>query len=105
VGASTTESAGRRLGKGVVPDMCGPQASEGEPANERSKLIERAHRAARENGRVHERIGTDRPVPPGSGRERACVRGRGPSLIGGVHMSGNTGALTRLGWAEFCQVD
>jgi hypothetical protein len=37
MGASTTESVGGRLGKGVVADRRGPQASEGERANERSR--------------------------------------------------------------------
>jgi hypothetical protein len=42
VGTSTAESAGGRLGKGVIADRRGPQASEGECANGRSTLIERA---------------------------------------------------------------
>jgi hypothetical protein len=42
VGTSTAESAGGRLGKGVIADRRGPQASEGECANGRSMLIERA---------------------------------------------------------------
>jgi hypothetical protein len=70
VGASTVESVCRRLGKGVMVDRRGSQASEGECANGWSALMERAHRAARENGRVRERIDADRPVPPGSERER-----------------------------------
>jgi hypothetical protein len=31
--------------------------------------------------------------------ERACVRGRGRSLAGGVHLLGNAGTLARPGWA------
>jgi hypothetical protein len=41
--ASTAESAGGRLGKGVVADKCGMQASEAECANGRSALTKRAH--------------------------------------------------------------
>jgi hypothetical protein len=55
---------GRETHVGEVADRWGPQASEGERANEQSHLV------ARENGRVRERIDADRPVPPGSGRER-----------------------------------
>jgi hypothetical protein len=71
--ASTTESADGRLGKGVVADRWGPQASEGKRVNGRSKLTEGVHRAARANGRVRKRIGADRSVPLGSGRERGRV--------------------------------
>jgi hypothetical protein len=73
VGASTVESADGRLGKGVVVDRRGPQASKGERANGRSKVTERVHRAARANGRVRKRIDADRTVPPSSGRERGRV--------------------------------
>jgi hypothetical protein len=73
VGASTVESAGGRLGKGVVADRRGPQASEDKRVNGRSKLTEGVHRAARANGRVRKRISADRPVPLGSGRERKRV--------------------------------
>ena len=69
MGASTTESAGGRLGQGVVADRQGSQTSEGEQANDRSALTGRSHRAASESGRVRGRIGADRPVPPSSGRE------------------------------------
>jgi hypothetical protein len=65
----------QKVREGEVADRWGSQASEGERANRRSALTERAHRAARENGHVHERISTDRPVPPGSRRERERVRG------------------------------
>jgi hypothetical protein len=107
VGVSKTESVGGRLGKGVVADRRGPQTSEGERANGQSALTERAHRAARENGRVRERIGADRPIPPGSRREREreCVRGRGPSLTGGVHLTGDACArLAVLSWAEWAEI-
>jgi hypothetical protein len=57
-----------------VANRWGPRASKGERANGRSALIEWSHRAARENGRVRERIGADRPVPPGSGEERGRER-------------------------------
>jgi hypothetical protein len=80
VGVSKTESVGGRLGKGVVADRRGPQTSEGERANGQSALTERAHRAARENGRVRERIGADRPIPPGSRRERERVRARSRAI-------------------------
>jgi hypothetical protein len=76
VGASTMESTGERLGKGLVADRRGLQASKGERANGRSALRGRSHRAARESGRVRRWIGTDRSVPPGRGRER----GRGSTL-------------------------
>jgi hypothetical protein len=61
---------GKEARGGEVADRRGPQASEGDHANGRSGLTERARRATRENGRVRERIGADRPIPPGSGRER-----------------------------------
>jgi hypothetical protein len=81
MGASTTESVGRRLGKRGVTDRRGPQTSEGERANVRSTLTARSHRAASESGRMREWVGADRSVPPGSGRERgrerALVRGCG----------------------------
>jgi hypothetical protein len=68
-----------------VADRKGPQDSEGEHVNE--------------NEHVRERIGADRPVPPGSGwergRERACMDAAS-SLTGGVHLSGNAG--TRVAW-------
>jgi hypothetical protein len=32
------------------------------------------------------------------------VRGRGPSLSGGVHLSGNVGARVRPDWAELGRV-
>jgi hypothetical protein len=60
----------REVREGVVADRRGPQASGGERANGRSVLTWRSHRAARENDRVRERISADRPVPPGSRRER-----------------------------------
>jgi hypothetical protein len=57
---------------------------------------------------VRERISADGLVPPGSGGregERARVRGRGLSLTGGVHLSGNAGArgLAGLSWAEWAE--
>jgi hypothetical protein len=70
MGASTTASAGGRLGKGAVADRRGPQTSKGQRANGRSALTGRSHRAASESGRVRGRIGADRPIPLGSGRER-----------------------------------
>jgi hypothetical protein len=70
VDASTMGSASGRLGKGVVADRRGPQASKGERANGQPALTGRSHRAARESGRVRGRIDADRSVPPGSGRER-----------------------------------
>jgi hypothetical protein len=73
--------------------------SEGKHANRRSALTERAHRAARENGRAREEIDADDPAPPGSGRERERGRRRGPSLIGGMHLSGNMDVRARPGWA------
>jgi hypothetical protein len=73
VGVSTMKSMCGRLGKGAVADRWGPQTSEGERANGRSALTGRSHRAASQSGRGQ--IGADRPVPPGSGRERgsACA--------------------------------
>jgi hypothetical protein len=56
VGASTTESVGKRLGKGAVADRRGPQVSEGKRANGRSALTGRACRVAREDGRVRGRL-------------------------------------------------
>jgi hypothetical protein len=50
----------REVREEEMADRWGPQASEGEHANGRSTLTERAHRAARENRRVRERIGADR---------------------------------------------
>jgi hypothetical protein len=90
-----------------VADRQGPHASEGERANGRSALIGRTCRAARKNGRARGRIGADRPVPLGSGRERGreCVRVHGLSLTGGVHLLGDAGAraawLDWAWWAEF----
>jgi hypothetical protein len=52
---------------------------EGTSANERPTLTERDHRTAR-----------------GREGERAHVRGRGRSMIGGVHLSGDAGA--RVAW-------
>jgi hypothetical protein len=66
----------REVREGDVADRWGSWASEGERANGRSALTGRTHRAARENGRFRERIGADRPVPLGSGRERERVPGR-----------------------------
>jgi hypothetical protein len=63
VGASMTESASRRLGKGAVADRRGPQTNEGERANKRSA----------------------------GGREGEGVHARS-SLTGGVHLSGDAGA-------------
>jgi hypothetical protein len=71
VSASMMESVGGRLGKRGVADMWGLQTSEGERANGRSTSIERSHRPASESGRG--RVGANRPVPPGSGRERERV--------------------------------
>jgi hypothetical protein len=67
----------REVSEGEVADRWGPRASEGKCPNGRSTLIERAHRAERGNERVRERIGADRPVPPGSGRGRGRERVRG----------------------------
>jgi hypothetical protein len=53
---------------------------------------------------VRERIGADRPVPPGSRRERGRESAR--ALTGGVHLSGNACAragLTGLSWAEWAK--
>jgi hypothetical protein len=74
VGMSTAESAGGRLVKGrwLTGGVREPAR-----ANGRSTLIERAHRTERGNERVRERIGADRPVPPGSGRGRGRERVRG----------------------------
>jgi hypothetical protein len=74
---------GRVVRERVVADRRGPQASEGERANGRSAPIGRAHRA-----------------------ERARVRGRGLSPIGGVHLSGYAGArgLAGLSWAEWAKI-
>lgn len=45
----------------------------------------------RESGHEREGTDTDKPAPPGSGRERGGERGRGPSLPGGTHLSGRAG--------------
>jgi hypothetical protein len=84
VGASTMESADGRLGKRRVADRRGPQTSEGERANGRLALTGRSHRATSESGRVRGRVGTDRSVPPGSGRERerACADADGRWHVG-----------------------
>jgi hypothetical protein len=66
----------REVREGEVADRWGPRVSEGAYVNGRSTLTKRTHWAERGNKRVRERIGADRLVPPGSGRERACGRGR-----------------------------
>jgi hypothetical protein len=89
-----------------VADRWGPRASEGERANGRSALTERAHRAVRENGCAREEIDADNPAPPGSRRERDRVCGRGSSLIGGSHLLGDAGArgLAGLDWAYWAEM-
>jgi hypothetical protein len=89
---------GREVREAKGTDGWGPRGSERGSANGRSTLMERFHQAAGENGHEHEVIGTDRPGPPGSGRERerAHVRERERSLAGGVHLSGDAGA--RAAW-------
>jgi hypothetical protein len=83
--------------EGGEADRWGPRASEGEYANGRLALIERAHRSERGSGCVREETGTDKPAPPSSGRERGRERGHGPSLTGGTHLSGGSGARARPG--------
>jgi hypothetical protein len=90
---------GWEVREGELADRWGPQASEGERANRRSTLTERAHRIAIEDGRVRERIGTNRSVPLGSGRERGregvctVIDDRwGPPPV-------RRRGCTRLGWA------
>jgi hypothetical protein len=100
VSASMTESASERLWKGAVASRRGPQTSEDERANGRSALTGRSHRAASESGRVRGRIGVNRLVPPGSGRERgspgAVVADRlGPP----VRRRGRARGLAGLDWA------
>jgi hypothetical protein len=97
----------REVREGKVADRWGPQASEGERANGWSTLTVSAHRAARENGRVRERIGTDRPVPPGSRRERgresawAVVADRwGPP----VRRRRRARGLARLDWTQWSEL-
>jgi hypothetical protein len=77
VGASTTESASGRLGKGAMADRRGPQTSEGERANGRSALTVRSHRAASESRRVRGRVGADSSTPPGYEREGGEHEGEG----------------------------
>jgi hypothetical protein len=68
----------------------GSACQQGQRANGRSALIERAHRAARENARAREETGTVNPAPPAAGgKER--VRGSGSSLTRGSHLLGDTG--------------
>jgi hypothetical protein len=66
---------GREVREGEVADRWGLRVSEGAHANRWLAMTERAHRAERGNERVCERIGADRSVPLGSGRERARRRG------------------------------
>jgi hypothetical protein len=96
VGASTTESAGGRLGKAAVTEKQGPQTSEGERANGRSALTGgpteqraragacaggsapagRSHRAAgRREGESTCAVVADRWGPPVRQRERARPSG------------------------------
>jgi hypothetical protein len=89
--------------KGEMADRWGPRGSEGKHTNGRSALTEQAHRTERGSERVHERTDADKPAPPGSGMERGRECGRGPSLTGGTHLSGNAGTvrgLASLDWAE-----
>jgi hypothetical protein len=102
VGASMVGCVGKRLWKGGEADRWGPRASEGEYANGRLALIERAHRSERGSGCVREETGTDNRAPPGSGRERGRERGHGLSLTRGTHLSGGSGArvLAGLRWSR-----
>jgi hypothetical protein len=61
---------GREVRDGEVADRWGPRVSEGANVNGRSVLTEQAHWADRVNERMRKRIGADRLVPPGSGRDR-----------------------------------
>jgi hypothetical protein len=93
------EVRGREVREGEEADRWGPLASEGEHVNRRSALTERTHRAERGSERTREGTDADNPAPPGSRRERGGERGRGPSLIGGTHLSGEAGAHAAwLGW-------
>jgi hypothetical protein len=90
-----------------VADRRGPLASEGERVNGWSALIGRSHRAVRESGRVRERIGADRPVPRGNGRERGIesthVRTRAVGDWWGppVRQQRRARGLAGLSWAEW----
>jgi hypothetical protein len=76
MGASTTESAGGRLGKGGAADRRDPQTSEGESVNGRSALTVRVYRAASKSGHVRGRIGADRAGPHGGGSGEGGKRAR-----------------------------
>jgi hypothetical protein len=70
VGASTTESAGGRLGKRGVADRRGLQISEGERQTGSQMMTGRSHRGASESGHERGRFGIDRSAPLSSERER-----------------------------------
>jgi hypothetical protein len=88
-------------------DRAGPPRSERERARRRTvhDTDETGpQRRERESRRVHEETGNDNLAPPDSGREIECVRGRGPSLTGGTHLSSDAGTHAAwLGWASWAE--
>jgi hypothetical protein len=79
----------------------GSASQRGQRANGRSALTERAHQAARENGRALEVTGTVNPAPPGSGREGACARKRAIADMWEPPVRRRGRARARPGWAGF----
>jgi hypothetical protein len=99
VGTFTTESASGRLGKGGVADKQGLETSDGVRVNGRLALTGRSHRAASESGHVHGRVNADRPVPPGSVRERGRESACAVIADRWVHLSRDAGTrVVWLGW-------
>jgi hypothetical protein len=101
VDASTTESAGGRLGTRGVADRRGPWISEGERQMGGQLLIERSHRAASERPRAR----TDqrrqvRPTRQRGGEREECASTRGCDRWGPpVWESWRALAARARGWA------
>jgi hypothetical protein len=88
-------------GKTGLTGLAHRVARKSERAGERSTMLtRRARNAERDWVRAREGSGIDRSAPPGRGRGGARVRGRGPSLIGGAHLSGEAGVRACPGWAR-----
>jgi hypothetical protein len=93
--ARPRQGRGREVREAEGADGWGPWDSKRGFANGWSTLTERAHRAARENGREREGIGADRSAPLSSERERGREGARGLALTGGVRLSGAEGVRVR----------